>query len=152
MTVIDISGRAYTVLDLPFKGEMRKQVVTTGKLGIIESLDRTTCNLDTIHQGRDTTDRLGGDMGTVTCLGSRILRRLGGFDCIMRHFLNRRVHFMHRIGHHAGLALLLQHQPYRPLPNFRNVHFGQDDDLRFGYERIVIGFSGVPANLTASMR
>lgn len=30
------------LVDLPFNGEMRKQVVTTGKLGIIESLDRTT--------------------------------------------------------------------------------------------------------------
>ncbi len=30
------------LVDLPFKGEDRKQVVTTGKLGIIESLDRTT--------------------------------------------------------------------------------------------------------------
>jgi alcohol dehydrogenase (cytochrome c) len=30
------------LVDLPFKGEERKQVVTTGKLGIIESLDRTT--------------------------------------------------------------------------------------------------------------
>lgn len=30
------------LVDLPFNGEMRQQVVTTGKLGIIESLDRTT--------------------------------------------------------------------------------------------------------------
>jgi alcohol dehydrogenase (cytochrome c) len=30
------------LIDLPVAGEMRKQVVTTGKLGIIESLDRTT--------------------------------------------------------------------------------------------------------------
>jgi alcohol dehydrogenase (cytochrome c) len=30
------------LVDLPVKGEDRKQVVTTGKLGIIESLDRTT--------------------------------------------------------------------------------------------------------------
>ncbi len=30
------------LVDLPFNGEDRKQVVTTGKLGIIESLDRTT--------------------------------------------------------------------------------------------------------------
>jgi len=30
------------LVDLPVKGEMRKQVVTTGKIGIIESLDRTT--------------------------------------------------------------------------------------------------------------
>jgi alcohol dehydrogenase (cytochrome c) len=30
------------LVDLPFKGETKKQVVTTGKLGIIESLDRTT--------------------------------------------------------------------------------------------------------------
>ncbi|WP_421950623.1 pyrroloquinoline quinone-dependent dehydrogenase [Pelagibacterium sp.] len=30
------------LVDLPFNGEMRQQVVTTGKIGIIESLDRTT--------------------------------------------------------------------------------------------------------------
>jgi len=30
------------LIDLPVNGEMRQQVVTTGKLGIIESLDRTT--------------------------------------------------------------------------------------------------------------
>ncbi len=30
------------LIDLPFKGEERKMVVTTGKLGIIEALDRTT--------------------------------------------------------------------------------------------------------------
>ncbi len=30
------------LVDLPFEGEERKQVVTTGKIGIIESLDRTT--------------------------------------------------------------------------------------------------------------
>lgn len=30
------------LVDLPVNGEMRKQVVTTGKIGIIESLDRTT--------------------------------------------------------------------------------------------------------------
>ena len=30
------------LIDLPFNGEDRQQVVTTGKLGIIESLDRTT--------------------------------------------------------------------------------------------------------------
>ncbi len=32
------------LVDLPFNGEMRQQVVTTGKIGIIESLDRTTVN------------------------------------------------------------------------------------------------------------
>ena len=30
------------LIDLPVNGETRKQVVTAGKLGIIESLDRTT--------------------------------------------------------------------------------------------------------------
>lgn len=30
------------LIDLPVNGEMRQQVVTTGKIGIIESLDRTT--------------------------------------------------------------------------------------------------------------
>ena len=30
------------LIDLPFNGEMRQQVVTVGKIGIIESLDRTT--------------------------------------------------------------------------------------------------------------
>ncbi len=30
------------LIDLPFEGETRKQVVTTGKIGIIESLDRNT--------------------------------------------------------------------------------------------------------------
>ncbi len=30
------------LIDLPVDGEMRQQVVTTGKLGIVESLDRTT--------------------------------------------------------------------------------------------------------------
>ncbi len=30
------------LIDLPFNGEMRQQVVTTGKIGIVESLDRTT--------------------------------------------------------------------------------------------------------------
>ena len=30
------------LIDLPFDGQPRKQVVTVGKLGIIESLDRTT--------------------------------------------------------------------------------------------------------------
>ena len=30
------------LIDLPVDGEMRKKVVTTGKLGIIEALDRTT--------------------------------------------------------------------------------------------------------------
>jgi alcohol dehydrogenase (cytochrome c) len=30
------------LIDLPVKGQERKQVVTTGKLGIVESLDRTT--------------------------------------------------------------------------------------------------------------
>ena len=30
------------LIDLPFNGEMRQQVVTVGKIGIVESLDRTT--------------------------------------------------------------------------------------------------------------
>ena len=30
------------LIDLPFNGATRKMVVTTGKLGIIEALDRTT--------------------------------------------------------------------------------------------------------------
>src|SRR6185369_16293283 len=42
------------LVDLPFKGATRKMVVTTGKLGIIEALDRTTgewlCAKQTVPQ------------------------------------------------------------------------------------------------------
>ena len=42
------------LVDLPFNGKMRKQVVTTGKIGIIESVDRTNgdwlWNKETVRQ------------------------------------------------------------------------------------------------------
>jgi len=42
------------LVDLPFNGKMRKQVVTTGKIGIIESIDRTNgkwlWNKETVRQ------------------------------------------------------------------------------------------------------